>query len=630
MIADFGRATAPAFQENPKADQLQFFEKKIRPLLLEHCIDCHGDQEPESGLSLESRESILKGGELGPAIIPGEPARSLLIRAINHDEFLKMPPREKLSTAGVVDLTRWVRMGAPWPVSKRDSRSTPLPPGPATNELPSAETTTGFSKKQKTHWSFQPLTRPPLPLVRNRSWAKQPIDLFVLRKLEEQGLKPAGDADRASWIRRATLDLTGLPPAAAEIEAFLNDDSPLAFETVVNRLLASPRYGEKWGRHWLDVARFADSNGLDENLSYANAYRYRDYVIRAFNLDKPFDQFVREQIAGDLLPSTPASPATLEGFDPHIATGFLAIGPKMLAEDDPVKMQMDIIDEQLSTLGQAFLAMTLGCARCHDHKFDPIPTDDYYSLAGIFKSTKTMENHKVVAVWYERQLASDLFQQKLKQHLARLKQAKGELERLVSGYREKIRKEIRTNLAQILWAARKMPRFDQDSPEALATGVTRSGKPILVKNGYARFEAEAFHRGNLNRDTTQYGKQIGVANSRGAAFGEYDLDVEHAGRYVIEISYAAADSRPFQLLLNGQPVASKIAANTTGSWYPDTQKWFAEAEMNLPAGKNILKIDSPGVYPHLDKFALVYKPEGQWPFGTPPYAISLIGSVNSL
>ena len=222
--------------------------------------------------------------------------------------------------------------------------------------------------------------------MRQLEWVKSPLDRFILARLEAAGLEPAPAANKLTLIRRATFDLTGLPPTVDEVNAFLADDSDNAFARVVDRLLASPRYGERWGRHWLDVARFADSNGLDENLAYANAYRYRDYVIDAFNRDKPFSRFVQEQIAGDLLsPESPDRP-----FEGLVATGFLCLGAKMLAEDDPMKMQMDIIDEQVDTIGRAFLGLTLGCARCHDHKFDPIPTDDYYALAGIFKSTRTM------------------------------------------------------------------------------------------------------------------------------------------------------------------------------------------------------------------------------------------------
>jgi hypothetical protein len=248
-----------------------------------------------------------------------------------------------------------------------------------------------------------------------------------LAELEAKSLQPSGPADRATWLRRVTLDLTGLPPSVEEVEAFLADESPLARGRVVDRLLASPRYGERWGRHWLDVARYADSNGLDENVAHGNAWRYRDYVISAFNRDLPFDQFVREQVAGDLLPAENEH----QRHERLIATGFLALGPKVLAEVDEMKMEMDIVDEQVDTFGRAFLAMTVGCARCHDHKFDPIRTDDYYALVGIFQSTKTMENFKKVARWHENSIATPA-------ELA----AKAEHERKVATQKEEIQSVV--------------------------------------------------------------------------------------------------------------------------------------------------------------------------------------------
>ena len=252
-------------------------------------------------------------------------------------------------------------------------------------------------------WAFQPPAEPPSVVLEDSSWAATPLDTLVLAKLEKKQLRPALPADRRTLLRRVTFSLTGLPPTLDEVEAFLADDSPHAFTRVVDRLLASPRYGERWGRHWLDVARYADSNGLDENYAYANAWRYRDYVIASWNADKPYDQFVTEQLAGDLLP---VSMDASKQHDHLIATGFLALGPKFLAEKDPQKMEMDIIDEQIDTFGRVLMGLTLGCARCHDHKFDPISTEDYYGLAGIFKSTRTMEHFIKFARWYENPLPS--------------------------------------------------------------------------------------------------------------------------------------------------------------------------------------------------------------------------------
>jgi hypothetical protein len=283
------------------------------------------------------------------------------------------------------------------------------------------------------HWSFQPLLDPPLPAVKDASWPSAPWDRFVLARLEREGLRPAPPAEARVWLRRVTFDLTGLPPTPEEIDRFLADGSPDAKVRTIDRLLASPRYGERWGRHWLDVARYADSNGLDENVAHGNAYRYRDYVVAAFNADRPFDQFILEQIAGDLLPPA-GDQATREAR--LIATGFLSLGPKVLAEVDEKKMEMDIVDEQVDTAGKAFLALSLGCARCHDHKFDPVSSEDYYALAGIFKSTRTMESFTKVARWHENELAKESDLERKRVHEREVASRKSEIQALVDSAKE--------------------------------------------------------------------------------------------------------------------------------------------------------------------------------------------------
>ncbi len=383
-----GRALRAA--ESPE----DFFEKRIRPVLAEHCFECHeGDAgKVEGELRVDSRAALLKGGTRGPALVPGKPQESLLVLAVQHADQLNMPPRNKLPEAQIRDLMTWIEQGAPWPgESDTAASATQATAGSASTNRADAPTL----------WSLQPLGDARPPEVRDTSWPRQALDHFVLARLEAEGLRPAPPATRRAWLRRVTFDLTGLPPTPAELRAFEADGEPDAEARVVDRLLASPRYGERWGRHWLDVARYADSNGMDENLAYANAFQYRDYVVRSFNADKPFDRFATEQLAGDLLPNLADDAAR----DARIATGFLSLGAKMLAEDDPVKMQMDIVDEQIDTMGRAFMGMTLGCARCHDHKFDPLSARDYYGLAGIFKSTRTMENFSVVARWQEQSVA---------------------------------------------------------------------------------------------------------------------------------------------------------------------------------------------------------------------------------
>ncbi len=369
--------------DEPTDEQIRHFETAVRPVLVEHCLKCHGPEKQWGTLRLDSRSALLRGGDSGAAIVPGQPDQSRLILAIRHvNDDLKMPPppKDKLSDRQIADMTLWIKNGAAYPDSK-----------PATAIRP----------RDPNHWAFQPPAAVAAPAVNDIAWPQTDIDRFILARLETAQISPTNPADQRTLIRRATFDLTGLPPTPDEIAEFLADDRSDAFPRLIDRLLASPAYGERWGRHWLDVARYADSNGLDENVAHGNAWRYRDYVVDALNRDTSFDQFLVEQLAGDLLPAADAA----ERNRNLIATGFLAIGPKVLAEVDEAKMQMDIVDEQIDTVGRAVLGMTFGCARCHDHKFDPIDTADYYGLAGIFKSTRTMEHFKKVAKWHENPLS---------------------------------------------------------------------------------------------------------------------------------------------------------------------------------------------------------------------------------
>ena len=399
IVSGFFLVTAPLVaQEPPRPATIEHFEKKIRPLFLAHCSRCHGADPAKlkGGLDLTTKAGLLSGGDTGPAVVPGDPERSTLIQSVRYLGDLKMPPKGKLSDREIADLTDWVKNGAPWPES-------PARPAPSPNPVRGSGPRPLFTDEQKTFWSFQPIRDPAIPSVTYPSGApvSHPVDAFLQAKRQEKGLAPAKPADKRTLIRRVTFDLTGLPPTPEEVDVFLHDQSDDAFAKVVDRLLASPAYGERWARHWLDIARYADSNGLDENTAFANAWRYRDYVVRSFNADKPFDRFLQEQLAGDLLPP---SPDAAEQADRFIALGYLAIGPKLLAEPDKQKMLLDIADEQLDTLGKGVMGLTLGCARCHDHKFDPIPTRDYYSLLGIFTSTRTMQNLNTVAKAFERSL----------------------------------------------------------------------------------------------------------------------------------------------------------------------------------------------------------------------------------
>jgi cytochrome c553 len=355
-------------------EQLKFFETRIRPVLVTKCSKCHAStaEKVKGGLFADSRDGLRNGGETGPAVVPGDLDGSLLITAIRYkDDSLQMPPKTRLPDEVVADFEKWIRMGAP------DPRDGARPAAVAARGAVDIE-------KVRQFWAFQPLKAVSPPAVHDRSWPRSDIDRFLLSALESQGLKPVADAGRHALIRRVSFDLTGLPPKPEEVLAFVDDPSEEAFARVVDRLLASPRFGERWGRHWLDVARFAESSG-NANMIYPQAWRYRDWVIAAFNDDMPYDQFVKQQIAGDLLPAG----NDRERAEHLIATGFLALGNKIHNTQNRAQFLLDLADEQIDVAGQAFLGLTIACARCHDHKFDPISQRDYYALSGIFQSTQT-------------------------------------------------------------------------------------------------------------------------------------------------------------------------------------------------------------------------------------------------
>ncbi|MBI1353605.1 MAG: DUF1549 domain-containing protein [Acidobacteria bacterium] len=370
-------AAASAAVAAPSPEDADFFEKSVRPIFAAKCQMCHGAQLQTAGLDLSSAEGFVRGGASGPIVNLEKPAESALLKVVSYDEKLKMPPMAKLSDEEIAALSEWVDRGAPWPGAEKVAA------------IEKKAEKVRFTAEQQQYWAFQPVADPEPPAVENAAWVQSPIDRFVLAKLEEKGLEPAAPASKAALLRRVSFDLTGLPPTREEIEAFLADDSPQAFAKVVDRLLASPRYGERWGRHWLDVVRYADSTGNDEDHRYPYAWRYRDYVIEAFNDDMPFDQFVREQIAGDLLPAADGAKINQRGI---VATGLLALGPKAVAQQDKQKMLYDVYDEQVDVVSKAFLGLTMSCARCHDHKFDPILTRDYYSMIGFFANTRSFRD----------------------------------------------------------------------------------------------------------------------------------------------------------------------------------------------------------------------------------------------
>jgi mono/diheme cytochrome c family protein len=413
--------TLPAFA----ADAREQFETEVRPLLAKRCWSCHG-QAGMGGLHLDSLAGILKGGKSGPAIVPGKPADSLLVQAITYThEGLRMPPQGKLPDEEIAILKSWVEHGAYWPPSDAPT------PAKRTGEYV-------ITPEQRAFWSFQPVKKPAIPPVKNATWTKSPIDHFVLSRLEQKGLQPVAAADKRTLIRRATFDLTGLPPTPEEVNDFIKDKSPDAFAHLVDRLLASPRYGERWGRYWLDVARYADDkfNSTQED-PYPNSFRYRDWVIKAFNDDMPYDMFVKAQIAGDEMPAD----------DPlrySAGLGFYALSPEMQ-------------DDRVDATTRGFLGLTVACAQCHDHKFDPIPTKDFYSLQGVFSSTELHETPLAPKDVVERWQA----QKKKVDHQQEV------IDRFYSTQREQIAEILAAQTARFLMASRGLESTDGLDAETL-------------------------------------------------------------------------------------------------------------------------------------------------------------------
>ncbi len=390
--------------------EVEFFEKKIRPVLVEHCYKCHAasGEAIKGGLQLDHRDGLLQGGDSGPAIEPGKPDKSLLIASLKYDSY-EMPPAGKLPDHIIRDFETWIANGAVDP-RKLDS-------APRKSQGIDWEAARQF-------WAFRPLATTPEQRQEHAAAPTEMIDFQVRRPLAAQGITPNPAAKPEKRLRRLYYDLIGLPPSEEAILEFVNDPSPARWEATVDQLLARPEFGERWGRHWLDVARYADSNGGDFNATYHNAWRYRDYVIQAYNQDMPIHQFFTEQIAGDLLPARNDE----DRRDKIVATGFLMIGPKMLSERDKEKLKYDVIDEQIDSFGKVFLGLSLGCARCHDHKFDPVPTSDYYAMAGIFQGTQVLngEMQQYVSDWLRRDLpTTPEHLQSLQQHQQQLVELQG-------------------------------------------------------------------------------------------------------------------------------------------------------------------------------------------------------------
>jgi hypothetical protein len=477
LVAATFAVTAAAAE--PAVDGESFYKEQVLPLLQKRCLECHSHAgDIEGGLTLDSRSGWEQGGDTGPALVPGKPDESLLIKAVRYaDPELQMPPDGRLSPPEVAVLERWIAGGA----------AAPADDTVITRPKPSIDVATG-----KNHWAFRPVVAAAPPAVRDTSWPREDVDRFLLARLEAEGLRPTADADRHAWLRRVSFDVTGLPPTPAEIAAYMADTSANADAAVVDRLLTSRSFGERWARHWLDLTGYADQMGTSNNVFSQHAWRYRDYLIDSFNADKPYDRFVLEQIAGDLLPDTdpPVRAAN------RVATGFLVLGDVEIVNVDKMKLDWDIADQQITKVGTAFLGMTLGCVRCHDHKFDPISLEDYYGLAGIFLSTKSV--HKIpIGVWSkvnevelpetDRQVAARLVaEQKYRERVADLK---AQRDRLQARH-----KEIAGHLA------------------SMVASTTPDTKTPSVKSQLPAEQAAQRLRGELQKEYDRIKSEIGSLN----------------------------------------------------------------------------------------------------------------------
>ena len=482
---------------DPPADpaDIAFFESKIRPLFVEQCHQCHGPSKQKGELRLDSRSAILRGGDRGPAVVPGNPKESLIVKAISYEcEELKMPPKKKLSATQMRDIERWIARGAVWPkeTAKEDNSS-----GIRRGAFQ-------LTAKDREHWAFKPLGKESPLSVKNAEWASGAIDRFILSRLEARNLKPNPEADKRTLIRRATFDLTGLPPTPEETAAFLADDSPAAYESLIDRLLASPAYGEKWGRHWLDLVRYAETNSYERDNAKPHAWRFRDYVVRSFNADKPMDRFVEEQLAGDEL-----FPGDAEAL---VATGYYRLGLWDDEPVDPLQARYDVLDDVVATTGQVFLGLTIDCARCHDHKIDPIAQKDYYKLLAFVENVTPYHNGGKTDEAPMFESAAD--RKKYQDELADLDRR-----------REEVRKELDAMNAAFI-AKLKESGSPTPTPRSLPEDVTRVGDKLMggewVKkwtniNGKATRLADALPKAKLALVATEHGRSApeGFVHLRG-------------------------------------------------------------------------------------------------------------------
>ena len=494
---------APA---DDKDRSIELFEKHIRPTLVEHCLRCHGPKKQQGGLRIDTPEGLSKGGDSGAIITPGDPDESILIQAVRYEDIaLEMPPRGKLPEKTIAAFEQWVRLGAADP---RQPGKQPSTSGPTT---PTVEEGRSF-------WAFQPIANPEPPSTAGSNWPRNEIDQFVLASLEANGLQPVRPANKETLARRVYVDLIGLPPTPEQTKNFVGDQTPNAYENLIDQLLGSKQFGQRWGRHWLDVVRYAESSGGGRTLLFPDAWRYRDYVIDSFNQDLPYDQFIQEQVAGDLMQPND----WLDQRRKLTATAFLLLGPTNYELQDKEVLESDIVDEQLDTMGKALMGMTIGCARCHDHKFDPIPTKDYYALAGILQSTRTVI-HGNVSTWNKVDLPLPPHQQaNLAAHLEKVKRLEDSL--------DKANKALKQLGGRKYFSNKSIPLE------------TLSGVGIVLDDSAAKLHGEWM-------ESTSIGPYIGShyihdkSERRGEKAATYQTHLPQPGQYEVRVSYTSGPNR---------------------------------------------------------------------------------------
>jgi hypothetical protein len=509
-VLPLSAALAGAAEPAPTPQALEFFEKQVRPVLVEHCQGCHGSEKKRGGLRLDSKSAFLKGGAGGPVVVPGQPEKSPLVLAVRHKGELKMPPSRPLDEKTVAVLTEWVRLGAPWPDDSGVDTGRPR----------------NVAEVRASHWSFRPVRKPTPPTVKDAARVRTPIDAFILAGLEAKGLTLAPEADRRTLLRRVTFDLTGLPPTPEEAADFLADKAPNAYEKVVDRLLASPAYGEKWGRHWLDVARYADSKGyvFQEERRYPYSYTYRDYVIRSFNEDLPYDRFVVEQLAADRLPP---------GDDkrPLAAMGFLTLGRRFLNN------QHDIIDDRIDVTMRGLQGLTVSCARCHDHKFDPVPQKDYYSLYGVFASSVEPADLPLIGE-PQRTEAYKVYEAELIKRQDAVKKFEEENRAELMANNRKFRDQLKA-------LQKKVEEWKVTSPESPPRAMVLNDRPNPVN-------PRVFNRGNPNNPGDAVPRQyLEVVAEKRTPFRD------GSGRLELAKAIASADN----------PLTARVLVNRVWAWH---------------------------------------------------------------